>query len=121
MCDLLKISRNTIKNEISFFKKKLLDYDLKIISIPRKKGLFLIGKEENIRIVQLGLISEYSSIGNYDAYEREYFKEKINFFFINIDLVFIKKFLEMIIEKLEKIISDETEKIFADYLKNYKK
>ena len=116
MCDLLKISRNTIKNEISFFKKKLLDYDLKIISIPRKKGLFLIGKEENIRIVQLGLISEYSSIGNYDAYEREYFKEKINFFFINIDLVFIKKFLEMIIEKLEKIISDETEKILINYI-----
>lgn len=70
--DELYISQNTLRNLIKETREVLSKYEIKLI-VNNKNGIFIEGKEDNIRLCMSNLL--FSSTNDY-----EYFLDSINFF-----------------------------------------
>lgn len=107
----LDISKTTVKGHLKDTKFFLIKYNLSL-EIQHKKGLILIGKEENIReclLKILNIISHKNSI---------YLKNKVKELILDtIDEIGIKKFINYCQKLMEIIISDEAYDIILNYLK----
>lgn len=109
LSEKLDISRNTLKLYLKNIKDLLENYSLKL-EISPKKGLVLIGDEENIRLCALNFFSTLKNSKNY------LFKEIIeNEVFIEEDG--IKAFMNYCQKLMNRIVSDEAFEIIKKYLK----
>lgn len=109
LCEELDISRSTAKTHINDLKKLLDKYHLSL-ELCHKKGLELIGKEEDIRqclLKFLTLVKEKKNI---------FFKNTLKkYFYINDEG--IKKFLNYCQKIMTIVISDEAYEIITKYLR----
>ncbi|MGL5123715.1 MAG: BglG family transcription antiterminator [Fusobacteriaceae bacterium] len=107
----LNIGKTTVKGHLKDVKKFLIRYNL-TLEIQHKKGLQLVGKEENIRenlLKILNIISNKNSL---------YLKNKIEKLVLNtINGEGIKKFINYCQKLMKIIISDEAYDIIFKYLK----
>lgn len=115
ICKKFDLGRTTIKTTLKDIKKILDLYKLELILNPQK-GLKLIGKEENIRKLQLKLLNQYSSFHKENNFERKYIKKKIDIYFQEINPIFIDKFINFIIKSLNRMISDEAYATIFNYI-----
>lgn len=115
LCEKFDLGRTTIKTTLKDIKKILDLYKLELILKPQK-GLKLIGKEENIRRLQLKLLNQYSSLHKENNFERKYIRKKIDVYFCGIDPTFIEKFINFIIKSLNRMISDEAYTTIFNYI-----
>lgn len=105
----LEVSRSTIKLHLKRIEKILEEHSLKL-EISHKKGLELIGDEENIRLCTLKLIRKINHFKN------EFFKRIIgNYLELNEDGIEI--FINYCQKVMNKVISDEAFEIIKNYLK----
>ncbi|MGL6063510.1 MAG: BglG family transcription antiterminator [Fusobacteriaceae bacterium] len=107
----LNIGKTTVKSHLKEIKFFLIRYNL-TLEIQHKKGLELIGKEENIRESLLKILN---IISNKDSI---YLKRKAENLILNmIDEVGIRKFINYCQKLLNIVISDEAYDIIFKYLK----
>lgn len=105
----LEVSRSTIKLHLKRIEEILEEHSLKL-EISHKKGLELIGDEENIRLCTLKLIRKINHSKN------EFFKRIIgNYLELNEDGIEI--FINYCQKVMNKVISDEAFEIIKNYLK----
>ncbi|MGL5052046.1 MAG: PRD domain-containing protein [Cetobacterium sp.] len=109
LAEELDISRNTLKIYLKTIKNSLEDYNLKLEILP-KKGLVLVGEEENIRLCALKLFTILKSCKN--NLFREIIEKNIG-----IDEVGVTSFLNYCQKLMNRIISDEAYEIIKNYLK----
>ncbi|MFK4784586.1 BglG family transcription antiterminator [Fusobacterium sp. MFO224] len=105
----LDLSKSTIKVHLREIRKKLMDYNLKLELLP-KKGLEIIGEEEQIR--QLTLRTLVFS----ERLESKFLKNIINKYIGNIDVKGIKIFINYCQKLMNLIISDEAYSIISKYV-----
>lgn len=105
LCEELDLSRTTIKETIKELKEILDVYNLKLELVP-KQGLMLMGKEEDIRRLQLKTLNQYMITESQD-YIRNFFYQQIRTYYKNIHIQEVKKFISYVIKSLNKVISDE--------------
>lgn len=105
----LDISRNTLKLYIKNIKDLLKKYNLDL-EVSAKKGLVLVGEEENIRLCTLSFFGILKSLKN------SLFKEIINKE-IYLDEKGIITFINYCQKLMNRIISDEAFEIIKKYLK----
>ncbi len=111
LSDELDISKTTIKSHLKDIKLFLEKYNLKLEIIYRK-GLGLIGNEENIRAALLKLINTIKRKNSI------YLNKLIDDLVLNkIETSGIEKFINYCQKLMERIISDEAYKIITNYLK----
>lgn len=109
LSEKLDISRNTLKLYLKNIKDLLGNYNLKL-EISPKKGLILIGEEENIRLCTLNFFGILKSSKNY------LFKEIIeNEVFVEEDGIIA--FMNYCQKLMNRIVSDEAFEIIKKYLK----
>jgi len=108
----LEISRTTIKNDLKSVKEMLSNYRLKI-NLKGNRGLILVGEEEDIRKLQLRILSEYK---NNLSSGKEKIKEILDEYLDERDKNGIKTFIFYIQKQMEKIISDEAYGIIETYI-----
>ena len=104
----LDISRNTLKIYLKTIKNNLRKYDLKLEILP-KKGLVLVGKEENIRVCTLNFLNSLENNKN------QLFKQILmkNF---EINENGIISFINYCQKLLDKKVSDEAYKLIKKYI-----
>lgn len=97
MCDELYISMSTLKNEIKKVKRKLLKYDLELLT--HGDDIALHGLEKNKRKMLSSLLYEESNINfvNLDSLQEV---------FIDIDISFIKQTVLQIFDQYHYFIND---------------
>lgn len=109
LSEKLDISRNTLKLYLKNIKDLLGNYNLKL-EISPKKGLILIGEEENIRLCTLNFFGILKSSKNYlfkEIIENEVFVEEDG----------IVAFMNYCQKLMNRIVSDEAFEIIKKYLK----
>lgn len=104
----MDISRSTIKIHLKNIKNILDKYHLTLESC-HKKGLKLVGEEENIRSLLLKTITSIKKQGNI-------FFKKIIDNYLALDEDGIKIFINYCQKLMEKIISDEAYEIIKNYI-----
>ncbi|SJZ38183.1 Transcriptional antiterminator [Cetobacterium ceti] len=104
----MDISRSTIKIHLKNIKNILDKYHLTLESC-HKKGLKLVGEEENIRSLLLKTITSIKKQGNI-------FFKKILDNYLALDEDGIKIFINYCQKLMEKIISDEAYEIIKNYI-----
>lgn len=109
VCKEMDISRNTSKLHLKNIKEILGKYHL-FLETYHKKGLKLVGEEENIRLCLLRFLGQIKTSQN--LYFKELLKNKIY-----IDEEGIKVFLNYCQKTMKVIISDEAHEIIKNYLK----
>jgi transcriptional antiterminator/mannitol/fructose-specific phosphotransferase system IIA component (Ntr-type) len=115
ICETFDLSRTTIKNDLKGIKKKLEEYNLKL-EINTHKGLVLIGKEEDVRRMQLNILNKYFDFEDTHSLEVKYISKLIEKNFKGIDFKSVSKFIDYVTENMEKIISDEAYLILKNYI-----
>lgn len=106
------ISRTTIKNDLKSIKEMLFNYRLKL-ELEGNRGLILVGEEEDIRKLQLRILSEYKN--NFSS-GKEKIKKVLDQYLDDRDKNGIKTFIFYIQKQLEKIISDEAYGVIETYI-----
>lgn len=109
LAEKLDISRNTLKLYLKNIKSLLKNYNLEL-GISPKKGLVLIGEEENIRLCALNFWGIFKNSKNYlfkEIVEKE----------ICIDERGIISFINYCQKLMNRIVSDEAFEIIKKYLK----
>lgn len=110
LSDELGVSRTTIVNYYRNIRKSFSRYDIKF-NPAHKKGVELMAKEEDIRLVLLKLYNKYSQREN--NFIVKYIESHISIF----DNLGINNFMDKIQQKMEKTISDEAFRVITGYLK----
>ncbi|MDP0492981.1 MAG: BglG family transcription antiterminator [Fusobacterium sp. JB021] len=105
----LDLSKSTIKVHLREIRKKLIDYNLKLELLP-KKGLEIIGEEEQIR--QLALKTLVSA----EKLESKFLKDIIDKYIGDIDIKGIKIFINYCQKLMDLIISDEAYSVILKYI-----
>lgn len=105
----LDLSKSTIKVHLREIRKKLIDYNLKLELLP-KKGLEIIGEEEQIR--QLALKTLVSA----EKLESKFLKNIIDKYIGDIDIKGIKIFINYCQKLMDLIISDEAYSVILKYI-----
>ena len=108
----LDVSRTTIKNDLKNVKEMLSNYKLKL-GLKGNRGLILMGEEEDIRKLQLRILSEYKKK---KSAKKGKVKETLKVFLGEIDKTGIKTFIFYIQKQMEKIISDEAYEVIETYI-----
>lgn len=109
LSEKLDISRNTLKLYLKNIKDLLKNHNLKL-EFSSKKGLILVGEEENIRLCALNFFGILKNSKNYlfkEIIEREIFIDE------NITISFINYCQKL----MNRIVSDEAFEIIKKYLK----
>lgn len=106
------ISRTTIKNDLKSVKEILSNYRLKLI-LKGNRGLILVGEEEDIRKLQLRILSEYK---NDFSSGKEKIKKVLDEYLDERDKNGIKTFIFYIQKQMDKIISDEAYGVIENYI-----
>lgn len=109
LSEKLDISRNTLKLCLKNIKEVLNGYNLKL-EISPKKGLILVGEEENIRLCTLNFFGILKNSKNY------LFKEIIENE-ISVEEEGVIAFMNYCQKLMNRIISDEAFEIIKKYLK----
>ncbi|MGL4653204.1 BglG family transcription antiterminator [Cetobacterium sp.] len=109
LAEKLDVSRNTLKLYMKNIKNILKNYNLDL-EASAKKGLILVGEEENIRLCTLSFFGILKNSKNY------LFKEIINTE-IFLDEKGIVAFINYCQKLMNRIISDEAFEIIKKYLK----
>jgi transcriptional antiterminator len=115
LCTQFKVSRPTIKTAISAIKKELKNYQLKL-TLYKKEGYVLAGEETNIRRLQLKLLNQYFSLEKNRTFEKTYITELLLQALEEDNITEIEHFIQIVIQHLNKIISDEAYSIICNYL-----
>lgn len=63
LADILLVSRSTVIHDVNLARKIAINYDLEIVSLS--KGIRIVGKESNSRILLMNLINEMNSLDYY--------------------------------------------------------
>ncbi|MGO2118440.1 MAG: BglG family transcription antiterminator [Fusobacterium sp.] len=106
----LDLSKSTIKVHLREIRKKLIDYNLKLELLP-KKGLEVIGEEEQIRQLSLKILIVSKKL------ESKFLNDVINSYIGNIDGKGIKIFINYCQKLMDLIISDEAYSVILKYIK----
>lgn len=106
------VSRTTIKNDLKSVKEMLTNYKLKL-DLKGNRGLILAGEEEDIRKLQLRVLSEYKKKFSSG---KEKIKKILGEYLGEIDKNGIKTFIFYIQKQMEKIISDEAYGVIETYI-----
>jgi len=106
----LDLSKSTIKVHLREIRKKLVDYNLKLELLP-KKGLEVIGEEEQIRQLSLKILIVCKKL------ESKFLNDVINSYIGNIDEKGIKIFINYCQKLMDRIISDEAYSVILKYIK----
>lgn len=106
----LDLSKSTIKVHLREIRKKLVDYNLKLQLLP-KKGLEVIGEEEQIRQLSLKILMICKKL------ESKFLNDIINSYIGNIDEKGIKIFINYCQKLMDRIISDEAYSVILKYIK----
>ena len=109
IADDLNISRSTVKTHLKEIKDTLSSYNLKLEIVPRK-GLELIGSEEQIRQCLLKILIMVKK------QKSEFLNQIIGKYFGDISPEGIKLFINYCQKNMEKIVSDEAYEIITVYL-----
>lgn len=115
LCDELDISRSNVKIIVKNIRTILKKYDLKL-EIETHKGLILIGKEEDIRLIQLKFLNDYSNFNSGSEADKLYIKNMIGEYYCDIDLKKVKAFLDKLIVETGRMISDEPYNSLINYI-----
>jgi len=111
----LKVSRTTIKNSLKTVKEQIDHTTLSLELLP-KKGLALLGREEDIRKLQLEFLIKNRFTKTDKDIHLHYITTELEKIYHNVDIDKVKKYILKIAEQLNKVISDETYTILASYL-----
>jgi mannitol operon transcriptional antiterminator len=119
---ILNVGKSTLKNDMKEVREELQKSGFSFISRP-KKGLILVGNENNIRKLLLEYILKYFYIKNFEDIEvkntREPVSRAVKVLIKQLQTDDIKlyfKFLKKIEEKMKKMISDEGFEVLIIYL-----
>ncbi|MCP1223162.1 transcription antiterminator [Sebaldella sp. S0638] len=119
---ILNVGKSTLKNDMKEVREELHKLGFSFISKP-KKGLILVGNENNIRKLLLEYILKYFYIKNFDSIEireqTEPVARTVNVLVKQLKTEDIKlyfNFLKKIEEKMKKMISDEGFEVLIIYL-----
>lgn len=114
VCEEVDLSRTTIKNSLQDIKDELSIFNLDLISLP-KVGLKLIGKEEDIRALQLKVLNTYHNT-NSENIESLSISNYLASIYSDLDLSSIDTFIKYVIWNLKKVISDEAYSILKNII-----
>lgn len=114
-CEEFELSRPTINNDMKEIKKILSKYNLQLI-MNNKEGFLLVGKEEDIRRIQLKVLNKYFNLNNAVSLELAYTTSLIKENLKDIQLDMIDNFIDYITKSINKIISDEAYTIIKNYI-----
>ena len=119
---ILNVGKSTLKNDMKEVREELHKQGFSFISRP-KKGLILVGNENNIRKLLLEYILKYFCIKNFDSIEIRKAAEPVSRAVNNLikqmktgDIKLYFNFLKKIEEKIKKMISDEGFEVLIIYL-----
>ena len=115
ICEKFDLSRPTINNDMKEIKKMLSKYNLQLI-LNNKEGFLLVGKEEDIRRIQLKILNKYFNLNNSNSLEITYTTSLIKENLEDIQLNMIGSFIDYITKSIDKVISDEAYSIIRNYI-----
>lgn len=115
ICEKFDLSRPTINNDMKEIKKMLSKYNLQLI-MNNKEGFLLIGKEEDIRRIQLKVLNKYFNINGSNSLEIIYTTSLIKENLKDIQVNIANNFIDYITRSINKVISDEAYTIIRNYI-----
>lgn len=115
ICEKFDLSRPTINNDMKEIKKMLSKYNLQLI-MNNKEGFLLIGKEEDIRRIQLKVLNKYFNINGSNSLEIIYTTSLIKENLRDIQVNIANNFIDYITRSINKVISDEAYTIIRNYI-----
>ncbi|UUV19679.1 BglG family transcription antiterminator [Fusobacteria bacterium ZRK30] len=115
ICEKFDLSRPTINNDMKEIKKMLSRYNLQLI-MNNKEGFLLIGKEEDIRRIQLKVLNKYFNVNGSNSLEIIYTTSLIKENLKDIQVNIANNFIDYITKSMNKVISDEAYTIIRNYI-----
>ncbi len=115
ICEKFNLSRPTINNDMKEIKKMLSKYNLQLI-MNNREGFLLVGKEEDIRRIQLKVLNKYFNVNGSNSLEITYTTSLIQENLEDIQLNIVNNFIDYITRSINKVISDEAYTIIRNYI-----
>lgn len=115
ICEKFDLSRPTINNDMKEIKKMLSKYNLQLI-MNNKEGFLLVGKEEDIRRIQLKVLNKHFNVNGSNSLEIIYTTSLIKENLKDIQVNIANNFIDYITRSMNKVISDEAYTIIRNYI-----